>query len=251
MSVIAPVMPRLRRAGRATLDLLLPPRCLSCGEAVADPGRLCGTCFAAIDFIAAPACACCGLPFTFETGPDTLCAACAAVRPPYTRARAAARYGEPLRTALLRFKHGDRTDMAVGLALLLRRAGQPWLGQADMIAAVPLHRTRLLRRRYNQSAELARALSALCGVPAVPDLLLRQRRTRSQGGLSGTARRRNVQGAFSVSPRHAAGLKGRHVILVDDVMTTGATVEACARTLVRAGAADVTVLTVARVVRSG
>lgn len=248
---IAHAVPRLRRAGRRLLDLLLPPGCLTCGAPVADPGRLCGDCFARIDFIAAPLCACCGLPFAFETAPDSLCATCIATRPPYARARSAARYGEPLRQALLGFKHGDRTDMATGMARLLRRAGGPWLPAADLITAVPLHRMRLLSRRYNQSAELARALSAMSGVPALPDLLTRHRRTRSQGGLSGTARRRNVRGAFAVAARHANRPRGMHVVLVDDVMTTGATVEACARTLMRAGAREVTVLTVARVVRTG
>lgn len=239
------------RAGRRLLDLALPPQCLACSAPVAEPGRLCAACLAEVDLIGEPFCACCGLPFDFETGAGQLCAACMATPPAFTRARSAARYGERIREALLGFKHGDRTDRAEGLARLMLRLGRPWLAEADLIAPVPLHPRRLLARRYNQAALLAHALAREVGRPAAPDLLVRQRRTRSQGGLSATARRRNMQGAFRLGAAHTDAVRGARVVIVDDVLTTGATVEACARTLRRAGASEVTVLTVTRVVRTG
>lgn len=241
----------VRPAARLALDVLLPPQCFACGAPVADPARLCGDCFRASDFITEPQCARCGLPFDFETEPGRICALCAAQPPEFDRARAALRYDDPLRQALLGFKHGDRTDMAEGLAALLWRVGAPMLHSADGVLPVPLHRWRLWRRRYNQSALIARILADRAGIAFLPDALVRKRQTRSQGGLSATARRRNVRGAFAAGDGMKPLIDGRRLVIVDDVYTTGATVEACARTLRRAGAASVDVLTVARVVRSG
>lgn len=240
-----------RQWARRALDLLLPPQCLACDRQVAEPGRLCPRCFGQVDLIADPMCAICGMPFEFAGAPERICGACAADPPPFTRARAAARYGDRIRDALLGFKHGDRADRAVGLARLVARAGQPWLAQADMVTGVPLHPRRLLRRRYNQATLIADLLARDAGVQGVPDLMLRTRATRTQGGLSGAGRRRNLRGAFAVNPAHKARISGAHVVLVDDVITTGATVLECARVLRRAGAAEITVLGVARVVRTG
>lgn len=244
-------MNRLQTWGREALDLVLPPQCFCCGARVADPARLCQNCFTGISFIADPCCHTCGLPFEFEVEQGGLCALCIARAPDYDHARAAGHYAEPLRSALLAFKHGDRMDMAPGLARLLVRAGRDLLPTAEIIAPVPLHPRRLWYRRYNQASTLADQVAEQTGVPAVPDLLIRKRRTRSQGGLSATARRRNVRGAFKLADRHRETVAGRHILLIDDVYTTGATAEACARLLKRAGAASVSVLTVARVVRSG
>ncbi|MEO5338699.1 MAG: ComF family protein, partial [Magnetospirillum sp. WYHS-4] len=166
-----------------------------------------------------------------------------------SRARAAVAYGETSRKLLLAFKHGDRTDSAPALGQWLQRAGGDLLPQVDLIAPVPLHWTRLFLRRYNQAALLARELGRLSGLPVVPDLLVRKRRTASQGHLNPRQRKENLQGAFAVHPRRRAGLAGKRVLLVDDVLTTGATVAACARTLAKAGAASVDVLTLARVLR--
>lgn len=174
-----------------------------------------------------------------------------AVQPTYDRVRAAAHYEEPLRSALLGFKHGVRTDMAPGWATLLERAGQQVLQDGDLIAPVPLHPRRLWRRRFNQSALISRILSDRHALLDAPDLLTRKRVTRSQGGLSATARRRNVRGAFTVKDSWRPAITGRNVVIVDDVFTTGATVEACARALKLAGAQSVNALVVARVVRSG
>jgi ComF family protein len=168
----------------------------------------------------------------------------------YDRARAALRYDDGARRLILAFKHADRTDTAPAFGGWLARAGAELLADAELITPVPLHRWRLLKRGYNQSAILARALARQTGLAFVPDLLQRQRATRSQQGLSGQARLENVTaGAFRVHPWHRGRVDGRRVVLIDDVLTTGASVGACARVLRRAGASQVDVLTLARVVR--
>jgi ComF family protein len=170
--------------------------------------------------------------------------------PAYGRARAVMRYDDNSRRLILAFKHADRLDMGPSLAAWSARAGAELLESADLIAPVPLHRFRLWRRRYNQAAVLAMALSNVAGRPVLIDLLRRVRSTPSQAGLSASQRRRNVQGAFAVRASRAAGLKAKRVLLIDDVMTTGATVESCARALLAAGAAQVDILTIARVVQA-
>jgi len=232
------------------LDLLLPPRCLACGVEVVRPGALCPACWDEVSFIAPPYCALCGYPFEFDPGPDALCAACLREPPAFDRARAVMRYDARGRALVLGFKHGDRTEGAPSYAAWLARAGAELLADAELLAPVPLHWRRQFARRYNQAALLAGALARHDGVPLVPDLLRRRRATPSQGHLSAAARARNVAGAFAVDPARAAGLKGRRVLLIDDVLTTGATAAACAAALRRAGAAGVDVLVLARVVRA-
>lgn len=236
-----------RRLIGSALDLVLPPTCLACAAQLDQPGRLCAACWGDIRFLGEPCCACCGHPFELA-GTAGLCAGCLARPPRFDRARAVAAYGGAMRQMILAFKHGDRLDLTPGLAALMVRADPEGLAQATLIAAVPLHRRRLLRRRYNQAAELARAVGRLSGLPARVDLLRRIRPTPSQGGLGRRARRRNMAAAFDL-PRPARA-EGQRVLLIDDVMTTGATVEACARSLKAAGAASVAVLTLARVIRS-
>lgn len=235
-------------AGSAALNALLPPRCLSCGAAVDRQGGLCPTCWTALTFIAPPACACCGLPFEFAVEGENLCGACVAERPGFARARAVVVYDDASRPLVLGFKHGDRTHAAKPFGVWLARAGAELLADADLLTPVPLHRWRLFLRRYNQAALLAQEAGRQAGVAVVPDLLVRRRRTRSQGGLDRGGRRRNVAGAFDL--RRKGSVEGKRVVLVDDVLTTGATVGECARVLLRAGAARVDVLTLARVVRS-
>lgn len=241
--------PAARALPGLVLNLLLPPRCLVCGGGVERPGALCGACWRALSFLAPPLCAACGFPFDFELGAGTLCGACHREPPSYDRARAVLRYDEASRGLLLGFKHGDRTEGAPAFGAWLARAGGELIADCDVVLPVPLHRRRLFARRYNQSALLAQALGRATGLPVLPDSLRRIRNTASQGRLSASARRRNVAGAFRVAPGASERLGGRRVLLVDDVLTTGATVEACARTLKRAGAAGVDVLTLARVVR--
>lgn len=240
----------LLRAGTVLLDALLPPQCLSCRADVAAPGVLCPACWGAIRFLGPPQCAACGVPFELPSLEGALCAGCLASRPAYGAARAVFRYDDGSRGLILSFKHGDRTEAAPAFGQWLARAGEELVGRADLILPVPLHWTRLFRRRYNQSALLAQSLGRVVGVPVAVDILRRRRATPSQGRLSRAGRRRNVQGAFAVGPAHHETIRGQRILLVDDVLTTGATVEACSGTLLRAGAATVDVLTLARVVSS-
>ncbi len=236
------------RSLTAALDVVLPPLCMACRTTVGAPGRLCPECWAAVDFIAAPFCHRCGLPFAYDTGPGAVCAACASASPPFDRARAAVRYGDTARRLVGGFKYGDRTHLAPALAKLLLRPGAALLEDADLLVPVPLHPRRLIARRFNQSAMLARALSMLCRVAVSTDALTRHRATPAQAGLGREGRARNVAGAFRVPSRQRAGIAGRHIVLIDDVLTTGATANACARALRRADAERIDVLTLARVV---
>jgi ComF family protein len=236
------------RSTRAVLDVLFPPLCIACRAPVRDIGALCANCWSGISFLEGPMCACCGLPFEIDPGPGTLCGACHAKKPAFDKARSVMHYDDASKGPLLALKHGDRLDLVPGLSGWLARAGREILDDADLIVPVPLHPARLWQRRYNQSAELARRLGVMSGKAVDSQALVRKRRTPSQGEMaSAKARRRNMLGAFAVRP--GAAVKGVHVLLIDDVFTTGATVEACARTLKRAGASQVAVLTLARVVR--
>jgi ComF family protein len=239
-------------AGRLVADRLYPPQCLSCSQPVAQAHGLCASCFRAIGFLEGPACAICGVPFDLPVPEGTLCAPCLRKPPPFGLARAVMRYDAGSRGLVLGFKHGDRLHATPAMARWMARTGQAALARADLVTPVPLHWTRLFWRRYNQAAELARGIANLAGVQYVPDLLVRRRATLSQGAMRhARARRLNVAGAFQVLPRHVPTLVGRRIVLVDDVFTTGATVGAASRALMRAGAAHVAVITLARVVRAG
>ena len=237
------------RAGRQLLDVLLPPRCLGCGCIVRQDRTLCTTCWNALHLLAPPQCEACGLPFEHEQPPGSLCGACLRHPLPWQRARAALAYDDGSKSMILRFKHADYTQAAATFAIWMERAAGPLLEEADIIAPVPLHRWRLFHRRYNQAALLTLALARRGRRRVIPDLLLRHKSTPSQGRLSATQRQRNVAGAFTVLPRWRSQLHGARVLLVDDVLTTGATVGACCRILDRAGAGAVDVLTLSRVLR--
>ncbi len=245
MNVARPLV----RAGQTLLDAILPPLCLGCGEIVASPGALCAECWPRFSFIAAPQCQRCGVPFTDDMGSGALCTACLARPPRFRRARAVLTYDDKSRRVVLPLKHGDRTDIARACGAWMARAGAELVTEADLVAPVPLHWRRLFTRRYNQAALLASMVARDADAALAPDLLRRARWTGSQAGLEAKERRRNVRQAFDVPPRWQAKLEGRTVLLVDDVLTTGATVDACTGALKKAGAAHVDVLTLARVVR--
>ena len=249
MSALASLGRGLGGLSRRAVDALLPPRCLSCGCLVDRLGALCPGCWEGVAFVGPPHCERCGFPFDYDPGPGTLCGACTGEEPDFDRARFVMRYDDASRGLVLGLKHGDRTEGAPAFAEWMSRAGAELIAEADILVPVPLHRFRLFARRYNQAALLCQALGRLSGLPVVPDLLVRRRHTPPQGRLSRAARQRNVAGAFAVNPERRDLLASRRVLLVDDVMTTGATVSACAATLRRRGAAAVDVLVLARVVR--
>ncbi len=238
----------VRRAAGVVLDAVLPPQCLSCRAPVDSHGQVCSICWSEIDFISDPRCAACGRPFEYDVGPRALCGACIAEQPVYGRARSVMRYGERSRGLVIGFKHGDRTERAKTFGDWLVRVGEEILPAADALVPVPLHRMRLLSRRFNQAAMLALVTGRRSGVPVQLRLLVRNRATPSQGGLNAGERRANVRGAFAVRPGQERQVRDRRLVLVDDVMTTGATVSACAQVLLKAGAAAVDVLTLVQVV---
>lgn len=196
-----------------------------------------------------PWCDTCGLPFAYGVGSGAECGACAARAPAVHKARAAFAYEETSRQLVLDFKHGGRLDSLDQLARWMVRAGPDVLGGAQALIPVPLHPARLFKRRFNQSVLLAKAVSKRSGIPVASDWLIRTRRTPTQAGKSGKARRRNVSGAFAVTDRGRMELPGKTVVLIDDVMTTGATFEACAKPLLKSGAIFVNALALSRVVK--
>lgn len=229
------------------LDGLLPPRCIGCGGNVVEQATLCASCWTELRFVGTAVCRRCGRPLPGAAAAAPICGACAAVPPAYGRGRSALIYDDGCRRMILRFKHGGRIEAAPVFARWLTQAGVEMLAEADGVVPVPLHRWRLLARGFNQSAILARALTKACGVTLVVDGLVRTRATVSQQGLGALARRRNVTStAFAVHPWHRSWVEGRQIVLVDDVLTTGATANACARALLQAGARAVDVLTLAR-----
>ena len=249
---------RLRRiagALRATfglvVDVALPQLCASCREPVGDAG-VCAACWAKLSFIAPPYCERLGIPFTYDPGPGILSMEAIADPPAYHRARAAVRYDDVARTLVHAFKYGDRLDLAPTMGRWMATAGRTLLSEADALVPVPLHWRRQWARRFNQSALLAeiiaKAGSGSGALPVTYRALKRVKATPQQVGLSQSARAQNVQGAFRVPPDGRADVAGRRLILVDDVLTSGATMDACARALLRAGAAQVDALVFARVV---
>ena len=239
----------MRTAGRAVLDLLLPPQCLTCDAPVDVPGRFCAACFVRAGFITEPCCDRCGTPFgrPSDGGPESICHVCRADPPPWTRARGALRYEAQGRNLVLPLKYADRLENAAALAPFMLRAGIALVRGADVLVPVPLHRRRLLARRYNQAALLARAVARLGAKPALLDALLRTRVTVPLADLSAEERAREVHAAFAVRPSRQRAIAGKRVLLIDDVLTSGATARACTLTLLAAGAACVDVLVAARV----
>jgi ComF family protein len=236
----------VRAALRAGLDLALPRLCAACREPVEGPG-LCPACWSKLSFIRRPYCERLGVPFVYDPGPGILSMEAIADPPAYNRARAAVRFDEISRALVHALKYGDRLDLAPMMGRWIGNAGGELLAQADALVPVPLHWRRLWARRFNQSAMLAAAVSAASGVPVAAAALKRVKATARQVGLSRPERAANIQGAFRVPNESKPAIIGRRLVLIDDVLTSGATVEGCARALLRAGAANVDVLVFARV----
>lgn len=224
------------------VDLVLPPLCAACREPVVGSGGLCAHCWGKLSFIARPYCERLGTPFAHDPGPGVLSVQAIADPPAYGRARAAVRYDEIARTLVHALKYGDRLDLAPLLGRLMGEAGRELLADADAIVPVPLHWRRLWTRRFNQAALLAKTISQCSGVPLAAGALQRARATAQQVGLTKSERARNVQAAFRVSEPGKTMIRGKRIILIDDVLTSGATVDTCARILLRGGALSVDVL---------
>jgi ComF family protein len=237
----------LSLVGRLGLDWLIPPQCLACRGEVAAASGLCVACWSRLAFIEAPFCERLAIPFPYDQGEGAVSAAALADPPSWDRARAALLFDDAAQGLAHALKYGDRHEAGLLMARLMLRAGTDILRSTDGVIPVPLHRFRLWRRRYNQSAILARRISKDAGRAFCPGLLRRSRATRSQTGLNHDERRRNVSNAFIVPEDSHPLVAGKSFVLIDDVRTTGATLQACTRALKEAGAARVDVLTFALV----
>ncbi len=237
----------LRSVAAVVADLVVPPLCLACHRPVSSHDAICARCWSDIDFIRAPLCDRLGIPLPFDIGGTMISAAAAADPPDYERARAVARFDGVMRELVHDFKFRDRHDARRLFGRWLAEAGAALLADADIVVPVPLSRARLATRRFNQAAMLAQEVARLTRRRYEPLALQRIKRTQSQVGLSRQQRRDNVAGAFAVAEAAKPDLAGAKVVLLDDVITTGATARACARVLKRAGAARVDVLALAMV----
>ncbi len=231
----------------AVRDLVLPPTCLACDNGVDKQGVVCANCWASVRFIEKPYCAVLGSPFSYDLGTGALSAQAIANPPPFDRLRSAVLYDDVARRLVQGLKFSDRTDLAPWMANWMVRASDGLLEEEAIIVPVPLHRRRLFGRRFNQSAELGRVIAKQVGQHYAPEFLSRVRPTKQQVGLGRKERDKNVRGAFRVPKEQVVNIKGRHVVLIDDVYTTGATLEACSRALRRGGAKQIDCLTFARV----
>lgn len=235
-------------AFQTAVRLVYPPRCISCGDLVESDFGLCGQCWRDTPFIAGLVCDACGTPLPGQGGPVAdYCDDCLTIARPWSRGRAALRYHDNGRRLVLALKHGDRQDLARPASAWMARAAQPVLQPDTLIAPVPLHWLRLLSRRFNQAALLAQGVARETGLSWCPDLLIRPRRTQSLGGLDRDARHAMLDGAIRVNPRRADRIAGRPILIVDDVMTSGATLSVATQACYEAGAQDVCILTLARV----
>jgi ComF family protein len=239
-----------KHLGRTLLDLVFPPGCISCRQAIEAHGALCPACWNQVRFIERPFCERLGTPFAADLGAEGLLSPEAIAHPPvYTRARAVARFEDgPVRHLIHRLKYGDRLELAIPLGQQMARAGHELLAEADLLVPIPLHRRRLLWRQFNQANALAEVIAKHAKVPLDPFVLIRSKPTSSQVGLTRTQRADNMNGAFAVRPADKIRIEGRALVLIDDVLTSGATLNAAARVLLRAGAARVDALVFARVV---
>ena len=231
---------------KSLLDYLFPPSCPCCDAEIGQHGGLCIPCWQRLHFISRPYCERCGIPFIEAAKPGSLCGQCIRKLPVYRRSRAVFMYETMAKQLIVLFKRLDRTDLAPLLARMMVDTGHTLLQEANLLIPVPLHPFRLFLRRYNQSALLTRLIAEHTQTPAQMNILKRRRATTSQVGLQQRIRLQNLRQAFSITHKDTQRIKGKKVVLIDDVQTTGATVSECTRTLLKAGAEYVDVLTLAK-----
>ncbi|SOB95206.1 ComF family protein [Rhodobacter maris] len=233
------------------LHTIFPPRCICCGAAVSSDFGLCGPCWRETHFITGCQCEACGAPLPGAAEAKVLCDDCLASPRPWLRGRAAFTYEGTGRQLVLAFKYADRLDLVQPLGEMLARTAAPLISPGMVVAPVPLHRLRLVKRMYNQSALLAQSMARRVRLPCLPDLFERKRATRSQEGLNRAAREANLEGAIRLRPKYAERIRGRPLLIVDDVMTSGATLAACEEAARAAGSGPVSVVVLARVAKDG
>lgn len=229
------------------LDFLLPPHCPICKKRTQSLHTLCPECFTSLRFITKPMCVKCGRPFEYQLNEELLCGSCLTKKVPFHKARAALVYDSFSKDLILPFKHADHIELAPLLTNFMEQAGSDLFPETDLLIAVPLHRYRLMKRKYNQAGILAKNLSKRIEKPYYPNVLYRSKYTQSQGHLHANERKRNVAKAFTVKNPHL--IKGKRILLIDDVMTSGATLNECAKMLKRNGAKQVSYLTLSRVLK--
>ncbi|MDA0782364.1 MAG: ComF family protein [Rickettsiales bacterium] len=233
-----------------TTDILFPPQCFSCRRNIESQGSLCSTCWEAIEFITTPQCNICGTPFELAAQNGSICGSCIASPPLFTNARSVFCYNDKSSRIITDFKYYDKTHNCKYFAAWLLRTGNELIEKSDIITSVPLHKIRLLGRRYNQSALLCNSLGKLAEKQVNNELIIRHKHTRPQAGLTFKTRIKNVKHAFKVNKKFVSEIDGKNILLIDDVITTGSTIDACTKTLLRAGASNVFVLTLAMTVKN-
>ena len=238
-SLLKPIANRL-------LDVVYPPLCMACGDNISENGSICAGCWADINFISDPQCEICGFPFDFEAQEASVCGRCIAVKPSFSKTRAVFVYDDTSSKMVTSFKYSDRTENRVAYAKWMMRVGEEMLREADFIVPVPLHIGKLVLRKYNQAALLAGELGKMTCGKVLQAALIRKKYTKTQATFSYKARFKNISGAFKVNPRYINMLKNKKILLIDDVITTGATAEECAKILKKAKVARVEVLTLAK-----
>ena len=240
---------KVRKIAGKAVDFLLPPLCPITGDIVDKIGMISPEFWHELSFINDPYCARCGSPFSFDSG-DATCGACLDHPPVYNQGRSALAYNDASRDMILKFKHGDQLHAVKAFTPWLLQSGKSLIDEADIIIPVPLHRMRILKRRYNQADIIARDLMRHYPEKTyIPDALLRVRNTQSQGHKKFEERKKNIRNAFEIHPEKSANIDNKNILIIDDVYTTGATLNECAQTLLDGGASTVNVLTVARVVK--
>lgn len=239
--------PVLGHLGGSVLNIALPPLCIGCARPVETAGSLCSACWQGMEFIARPYCERLGTPFSADLGEGLLSLKAVAEPPAFGRARAVARYDATARLLVHRLKYSDRLDLSTAMGRWMVRAGQEVLVEADLLVPIPLHRARFWGRRFNQAGELAKTIGGETGLPVGHEVLRRVKATKSQVGLSAAERARNLSGAFRAAADAGKTIRGKRIVLIDDVMTTGSTLNSAANILRRAGAGEVDALVFALV----